>query len=125
MIYGVERLKHDLESLGFEADLAKGSDNHTYVIITGFVIPAGRFMGRTVDVGIMGIPNYPQGVPSALHIRSEPHLLDISDTLANVRNILASPLGDEWRYWSKNFNWNGEKSTRRLISQINRIFEDA
>jgi hypothetical protein len=40
-------------------------------------------------------------------------------------NIIASPLGPEWRYWSHNFNWGGERerSAARLLFQVNAIFE--
>lgn len=57
--------------------------------------------------------------------QTHPHKLCIagmSDSVSNVRNVIASSLGAEWRYWSKNFEWTCEKSTRRLLSQVNEIF---
>lgn len=125
IIYGAERLKSDLETLGFHVAILNGSDGQPYGIISGFEIPTGRFGGRIIDLGIMAVANYPQGVASAIQIRADPQLLEKTDSQSGVRNIQDSPLGAEWRYWSKNFSWVGEKTTRRLISQINRIFDDA
>ena len=44
---------------------------------------------------------------------------------SGVRNVIPSPLGPDWRYWSHNFGWTGERSTRELMAQVNRIFHDA
>lgn len=124
-LYGAERLKSDLEAIGFKVAGSSGNDGQPYVIIPGFEIPTGRFRGRVIDLGLMAVANYPQGVASAIQVKAEPQLFEKTDTQSGVRNIIDSPLGPDWRYWSKNFNWDGEKTTRRLISQINRIFDDA
>ncbi|MGE3757640.1 MAG: hypothetical protein AB7H97_07785 [Pseudobdellovibrionaceae bacterium] len=123
--YGAERLKSDLEALGFKVTISNGSDGQPYVVMCGFEIQTGRFVGRSIDLGVMAVANYPQGVASAIQVKANPQLFEKTDSQSGVRNILDSPLGDEWRYWSKNFSWDGEKTTRRLISQINRIFDDA
>ncbi len=125
IIYGAERLKSDLETLGFDVAILNGNDGQRYGVISGFEIPTGRFGGRVIDLGIMAVANYPQGVASAIQVKADPQLFEKTDSQSGVRNIQESPLGPEWRYWSKNFNWDGEKTTRRLISQINRIFDDA
>lgn len=124
-MYGPERLRGDLESLGYKATVMNGNDSQVYVIMLGFEVSSGRFAGCVIDLGVMGVANYPQGVAAAVHVRATPQLFEKTDTQAGVRNIQDSPLGPDWRYWSKNFNWESEKTTRRLISQINRIFEDA
>lgn len=125
MIYGAERLKSDLEALGFNVAILNGNDGQPYDVIRGFEVQTGRFVGRIIDLGIMAVANYPQGVASAIQVKADPQLFEKSDSESGVRNIQDSPLGHEWRYWSKNFNWDGERTTRRLISQINRIFDDA
>lgn len=125
IIFGAERLKSDLEALGFKVTISNGNDGQPYVVIIGFEIPTGRFGRRIIDLGVMAVANYPQGVASALQVKADPQLFEKTDSESGVRNIQDSPLGVEWRYWSKNFNWEGEKTTRRLISQINRIFDDA
>lgn len=123
-MYGLERLRKDLESMNYAVEVIVGSDNQSYTVIRKYEIGFGRFAGREIDLGIMAIANYPQAVPAAIQVRANPQLIEIGH-VPNVRNIQASPLGSEWLYWSKNFNWDVERSTRRLISQINTIFKDA
>jgi hypothetical protein len=122
MKFGVERLCEDLGVLGLKADLFEDPQKNVFVIVQGYLIELGRFAGRVIDLGLLVPANYPQGVGSCIHVKAAPQLLDVADTVPNVRNVTASSLGQEWRYWSKNFGWNGERSTRRLMSQVNEIF---
>lgn len=125
MKFGSDRLCEDLTALGHKAEAVLDAQKNPFVVILGYTIELGRFAGRVIDLGLPAPANYPAGVASSIHVRSEPHLLDLKDTVQNVRNITASSLGLEWRYWSKNFGWTGERSTRRLMSQINEIFLNA
>ena len=122
MKFGAERLAEDLTALGYTVRQESDAQNNPFVIIVGFIIELGQFAGRVIDLGIPAPANYPQGVGSAIHVRSHPHLFETTDTVPNVRNITASSLGPEWRFWSRNFGWTEERSTRRLMSQINEIF---
>ncbi len=124
-VYGAERLLSDLQKLGFKSEIVKGIDNQTYSVIYKYEVEIGRFAGQIIDLGLLATNDYPRSVASAIHVKVEPQLLEKKDTIPNVRNITDSGLGPEWRYWSKNFNWSGEQTTRRLISQINTIFKDA
>ncbi len=124
-MFGPERLLSDLRDLGYAGKLVVASDGNNFVVIGGYEVALGRFAGRIIDLGMMVTSDYPRSVASAIHVKAEPQLLEKADTIPNVRNITDSALGPEWRYWSKNFNWNGDRSTRRLISQINTIFKDA
>lgn len=125
MGYGVDRLIEDLVALGHErTEKTQGSDGNQFAVIRGFVVPLGRFAGREIDLGLPAPPNYPQGVGSAVHVRATPQLLP-DGRVPNVRNVTQSALGPEWRYWSHNFGWSGERSTRELLAQVNRIFLDA
>jgi hypothetical protein len=123
MNYGPPKLISDLHALGFEADLVVGGGNQFAVF--SYDVPIGRFAGRSIQLGILATPDFPRTVASAIHVNSDPQLLEKTDSVTNVRNILDSPLGSEWRYWSHNFQWTEERTTRRLISQINGIFKDA
>lgn len=125
MTYGPERLYAGLRDLGFEVREEVAANGTRFAVIEGFTVPCGRFMGRTIDLGLQATPDFPRTVASAIHVRADPQLLDYGDTKPGVRNITKSALGPEWRYWSHNFGWNGEKSARRLLSQINTIFADA
>jgi hypothetical protein len=124
MIYGAQRLLSDLTALGYQAELTTVGGN-TYAIIHNYEVEMGRFQGRIIDLGFMAMADFPRTVASAIHVRANPQLLEKSDTVPNVRNIIDSPLGGEWRYWSHNFQWNVERNARRLMSQINGIFKNA
>jgi hypothetical protein len=122
--FGLQRLVDDLHALGHASvDTMTDAGGIVYAIIRGFVVPAGGFAGRQVDLGIPAPPGFPNAFGSALHVRAIPQLP--VESVPNVRNVNASPLGPEWRYWSHNFSAGGVGTTRRLMSQINRILSDA
>lgn len=125
MKFGAERLAADLRDLGYEVEVVSDQNQHPFVLIRNFTVELGRFANCVIDLGIPAPPDFPRAVGSSIHIRVTPQLLEPTDNIPNVRNILQSSLGPEWRYWSKNFGWNGERSTRTLMSQINQIFHDA
>ncbi len=124
-LLGPQRLRNDLEALGFKAEVVKAPDGTGYVVIRSYMVPLGRFAGRVIDLGLLARPDFPQGIGSAIHVRATPQLFEYSDSVPNVRNIVESALGEEWRYWSVNFKWTGERSARRLMSQVNGVFERA
>jgi hypothetical protein len=125
VMHGPERLISDIAYLGYDAELVKGNDGNEYAVIRNFDVPLGRFAGRIIDLGILATPDFPHTVGSSIHVLSSPQLLEFCDSVPNIRNIIKSALGPEWRYWSHNFNWTDGKTIRRLISQINGIFENA
>lgn len=125
MSYGPDRFIADLESLGYAAEKLVLTDGTVFAVVPGYEIQAGKFVGRIIGLGLQATADFPRSVHSAIHVRAEPQLYETTDTVPNVRNVTASALGTEWRYWSKNFGWNGEKSARRLMSQVNSIFENA
>ena len=124
-MYGVSRLLRDLEALGYAVREVRAPDGTSFVVISAFVIPCGRFLDREIDLGLQATADFPRTVASAIHIRANPQLFEPTDTIPNVRNITSSVLGPEWRYWSHNFGWTDERSARRLMSQVNRIFANA
>lgn len=125
MIYGPARLHADLTALGFAAGLVTASNGTPFVVIPDFEVPIGRFAGRGIGLGLQATPDFPLTVASAIHVRSDPHLFDVSDTIKGKRNITNSALGPEWRYWSHNLGWSNPKTARRLISKVNKVFSDA
>ncbi len=125
MNLGPDRLIDDLRNLGYEVEKVTVNGGLVFAVLPAYEIVAGKFAGRTINLGIQCTPNFPMSVHAAIHIKAEPQLYEPKDNIPNVRNITASALGPPWRYWSKNFCWNGEKTARRLVSQINSIFENA
>jgi|GEM_PF-972536 len=122
-LYGIERFLQDLTELGYTHEKMVGSDNLNYAVIRNFEVPVGRFQGRIIDLGIP-IPNdYPRLVGTSIHIKSSPQLLEYTDTVPNVRNIIISQLGQEWRYWSFRLEAFPENTAQNLIFQIHGIFQ--
>jgi hypothetical protein len=123
MKIGVERLMEDLLELGYKnvtPMLAK--DNTKFVCITEFSVPAGIHQGRIIDLAIPIPDDYPRGVGAAIHVRCSPQLYEIG-SIPNVRNIVASVLGNEWRYWSNRFKVKATNPTLELLTQITNVFK--
>jgi hypothetical protein len=127
-IFGPDRQIADLQALGFAVEKVTVTLNPgstvIFAVLPGYKIEAGQFLGRVIDLGIQCSADFPRSVHSSIHVKASPQLYE-TQNIAGVRNVIASALGSQWRYWSKNFNWTSERSARRLISQINRIFLDA
>ena len=123
--YGAARFTDELTQLGYKPKLITISDNHQYIILENYQVMLGRFADRIIDLGMLITQDYPASVASAVHVKSNPQLLEKNDSIPNIRNITDSDLGSDWRYWSINFNWKNEFSARRLMSQINTVFQNA
>jgi len=124
-MYGPERLREELMSLGYAVEMLNVG-GAAFAVISGYEVPVGQFIGRAIDLGIPVTPDFPRTVGASIHIKADPQLFDYSDTLPGRRNIIQSPLGPEWRYWSHNFGWqSAEKSARLLMNQIKGIFANA
>lgn len=122
-MFGPARFLEEVLALGYPAEARQGGDLN-FVVITEYEVMLGRFRGRLIGLGLPATPDFPRSVGSAIHVRAEPQLLECQN-IPNVMNIVASPLGGDWRYWSHNFNWGGERdrSAARLMYQINTIFD--
>jgi hypothetical protein len=92
-------------------------------MIGGFTIPAGKFEGRVIDLAVPAPADYGRIVGSSMHIRSNPILVDYQN-VPNVRNVIASNLGSEWRYWSFAFKFLSANPTEYLMSQIITILKN-
>lgn len=123
-MYGLQRLVEDLVALGYDVNVL-GGGTAAFAVISSYEVPIGRFIGRIIDLAIPATPDFPRSVGASIHVKSAPHLFDHSDTVPGVRNIIQSPLGPDWRYWSHNFGWGGERSARILMNQIKGVFANA
>jgi hypothetical protein len=125
MIFGADRLIADLAALGYRVERVLAAGGVIFAVVREYEILVGVFGGRVIDLGLQGTPDFPRSVHSSVHIRAQPQLHEIG-SVPNVRNVTTSVLGPEWRYWSTNFGWNGaERTARRLMSQVNTVFEHA
>jgi hypothetical protein len=126
MTFGITRLVEDLKELGYEHTESMADSGGTpFALIKGFEVQASRFAGRVIDLAIPAPPDYGRIVGSAIHVRSTPHLLDVTDTVPGKKNITASVLGQDWRYWSHQFAYYSEDTTKHLMIQINGVFKHA
>jgi hypothetical protein len=125
MLYGPDRLLADLLELGHRAEKVTAANDQIFVVIRNYAIALGKFAGREIDLGLQATADFPKTVASAIHVRANPQLYEKADSVPNARNITDSALGSEWRYWSNNFGWSGERTARQLMAQVNRIFHDA
>lgn len=123
MNYGIEWLLADLKLLGYDPVAIKDSSGLNYAMIGGFIIPAGKFEGRVIDLAIPAPPDYGRIVGSSMHIKSNPILVDYQN-VPSVRNVIASNLGSEWRYWSFAFKFLPANPTEYLMSQIITILKN-
>lgn len=123
--FGPERFMEELKTLGYKPELTVASDGNQYVILRDYVVPLGKFSGRTIELGMLATSDFPLSVTSAIHVRASPQLYEKTDSIPNTRNITDSKLGPDWRYWSINFNWKKGYSARRLMSKINTVFQNA
>ncbi|MBI6117965.1 E2/UBC family protein [Salegentibacter maritimus] len=124
MKYGTERLIDDLQALGYKVVPVVANNGKKFVQIDKYEVKVGQFKGRVIDLAIPAPNQYPRSVGPSIHVKSDPMLLDKKDTIKGTRNIINSPLGEPWRYWSFRFNLNAQDPTKDLISQINGIFKN-
>jgi hypothetical protein len=123
MNLGINRLLADLKLLGYNPEIIIDSTGLAYALITSFVIPAGRFEGKVIDLAIPAPADFGRMVGSSMHIRSKPILMDYQN-VPNIRNVIASNLGADWRYWSFAFKFSPTDPTQYLLAQIVTILKN-
>jgi hypothetical protein len=124
--FGPDRLIREFEGLGYRVEKVTASNGNIFVVFPEFEVLAGQFIDRVIGLGLQTTPDYPNSVSAAIHVKAAPQLYECCN-IANVRNVTASALGGDWRYWCKNFNWHleSDKTARRYMAKINTIFEHA
>ncbi|MGG7666045.1 E2/UBC family protein [Dyadobacter sp. BHUBP1] len=122
MKIGVECILESLREQGYQNVTVLTEGGASYVMIADYEIPTGTFAGRKIDLAIPVPQDYPRACPSSIHLRARPHLVDFG-SVPGLRNVINSPLGSEWQYWSYSFQARPGNTTRELISQINGVFK--
>jgi hypothetical protein len=121
VISGIEFLLRDLLAQGYgTASSLRDANGGMYALVPEFEIPAGTFAGRVIDLAIPAPPDYPRGGIASIHVRSAPHLVGKGNT--GTRNVIDSPLGIDWQYWSYQFQLRPINTTSELLAQINGVF---
>ena len=110
----MDLLAEELKRLGYTVDLSHRAKG--ILVISDFHIQAGRFAGKTVEVGIPA-SGYPDIPPTAVHIRP------ILDAPAQGAVQPQCPLGPDWVYWSRRIDdWPADRSASRIIIWLNSVF---
>lgn len=109
-----EELEAHFRAIGWTVERVVGQDNLPYIVVRGYVIPAGTYAGRTCDVAIQRSTSEPYQVPAAIHTR--PILIPIGQG----RTFL-SGLGPEWEYWSRIVR---EQTPRGVVAHIATVFSE-
>jgi hypothetical protein len=95
-----EALEDYVRELGYEVSLDRDPSGTFYTVIHGLVIQRGSLRGQTCDVAIVRPTSIPYTVASAIHTR--PALVPMD--MAGPLKTQASPLGNDWQYWSRRFD---------------------
>lgn len=119
----VAQFLESLKELGFAPELHQVDANQNFAVLKNYQIEYGKFTGRRIDLALP-IPNdFPRCVGQSIHIKSDPHLLNNSDSIPNVRNIIDSAMGPTWKYWSFRFQVFPENPMKHLFIQIDSVFK--
>lgn len=106
-------LKDALDAIGIPAEDLPGG----LVKLPGFQVHLGRHKGETVDLAVVGL-DFPMTPPAGLHVHA--------DWGSDRPNVSVSPLGQDWRYFSrKHSDWKGRNPIHLLIAYVNRVLGDA
>lgn len=118
---GASRLEQDLQQQGYKSLSILNEGGQAYVMIANFEVPVGSFAGRIIDLAIPAPIDYPRVCGASMHVRSTPQLVEFGQ-VQGLRNVIASPLGPDWQYWSYAFHARPGNTTGELMSQIHAVF---
>lgn len=106
----VEGFMAALSALGYDPRLDRGH------VVFAFAVRTGSWEGRTVDLGVLVPPSWPEAGPHWIHVRPR----------IDGGNPNPSPLGEEWVKWSRPFpdgDWRrSDKSVRTWIGHVHAVF---
>ncbi len=95
-----------LKSLGYETQ-----EESNGMVVFNYTIPVGKNLGTTLRIAFQVRDDYPMNCPPGPHFES----VKIANWNEPNSNIHKSPLGDNWRYWSRPFpDWNRTERTVKV-----------
>lgn len=118
------QLEADLRAQGHTTE-ATNVGGLPFVLLRGFTVQSGRFAGQVVDLGLQVMLNYPSELAPSIHVQAQPFLRPFGGD-GSTFNVIASPLGPNWQYWSFNFTtiWQQGRGPS-LTAIINGVMERA
>jgi hypothetical protein len=127
---GTAAFAEGLRALGYEPKALPDCPNH---IFFNYVVEIGRFVGRTVRLGFIVPPDFPNIPPTGPHV--SPHIQPIHTggdqphPFGGVHQSQSAPFqkgtGGDWQYWSRPaVNWGQSKKTvSAYMAHIWRLWE--
>jgi len=109
---------NQLDALGYTTqEEANGMVMFTYAI------PLGKNIGKKLRVALQVGNDFPMNCPPGPHFESR----NIEGWVEPGTNIHGSPLGTDWRYWSRPFpDWNRtEKTVKVYLAHIKNLLTTA
>jgi hypothetical protein len=105
---------NQLNALGYSTQELSNS-----FVVFEYAIPIGRNSNKLVDIAFQVTNDFPMNCPPGPHFKS----IGIEGWCEPRNNIHASPLGNDWRYWSRPFpDWNRtERSAKSYMAHIKNL----
>lgn len=128
MTIGVNRLIEDLRAVGHTVEGPLSSNKCQWLVISGYTIATGRFVGQVVRLAVPVQPDYPATPPGGLYI--SPAIVPVEEMGSrNVhdRSNETVGLGGVWQYWSRPIppgTWRPDNGARRLIAHWNAVMRN-
>lgn len=122
---GLERFVEDFRAMGWTVDGPLQSGGLRWAIIHEFIVPAGRFSGRVIDVAIPAPDDFPATPPGGLYV--SPDLIPVNEMgglSVHDRAGETAGLPGRWQYWSRPVppgTWQPMRGIRRLINHWNAV----
>ena len=119
MASGREEFERQLKEMGIEPYLAQG-DNR---VVFDYVVPAGRFSGKEIKIGLVVPPDFNRTPPGGPHIC--PKLLPMNPNAQDHPSKTAdSEFGADWQYLSRPYRgrWKGREGVAEYLTHIDHLF---
>jgi hypothetical protein len=118
---GAEEFARQLKELGYPVE-----SNGNGRVAFPYTVPAGRFSGQQVRLGLEIPADFPRMPPSGPHI--SPVFLPINTGVERHPDKVAdSPFGEtfggKWMYWSRpNKDWTGRERVEKYLAFLHSLF---
>jgi hypothetical protein len=122
---GIDMFMEGLFALGYTPTLLAGTTDHVHF---DYVVPVGRYAGRTVKLGLIVPSDFPFSIPTGPHISPSIHPINAvvgPHPLYGVHANRFTSDGTDWQYWSRPLNdWKERKKTvTTYMGHILRLWE--
>ncbi len=113
---GIAGFVEGLRELGYEPAALPGMPDH---ITFSYIVGSGRFAGTAVRVGFIVPPQFPEGLPTGMHVSPQllPMGLSGGHPAGGIHHQHALPFergaGGAWQYWSRPYDLQAWTSTKR------------